>query len=284
MFIRKAYCQNWYPQKKEEIVKYLSPQKEKVNAQLSFAVVPHAGWLYSGKVAGAVYSLLPDADTVIFVATNHTGLGGGISLFPEGKWEMPFGSVSTDGKFSKELLKHSKFLKEDVEAHCYEHAIEVQLPFLQVLNPQTKIIPIEMRDYRLESCRDIGQAIAKTIRELLKKNPKNKFSVIASTDMTHCGEPYGQFPPEKMSADDFARSQDKIAIEQILKMNSERLLEVVKENEITMCGSGPAAAIIETAKMLGANQTRLVAYSTSADVSGKESEIAVGYAGILISS
>lgn len=288
MFRRKAYCQNWYPSAPEEVAKYLSPKKGlpnpkgKIETALSFAIVPHAGWIYSGKVAGTVYSSLTAADTVIFVATNHTGLGPASSLFPQGDWETPLGSVPVEETFSRELLKRSNFLKPDLEAHLYEHAIEVQLPFVQTLNPETKIVPIEMRDYRLEVCKEIGAAIAQTMTQLMNNNPQRTFAVIASSDMTHCGERYGQTPPQTISPKDFARKQDQQAIDQILNMDSEGLLRVVKEKNITMCGSGPAAVVIESAKIMGARKGELMAYATSADVSDKDSDMAVGYAGIVI--
>lgn len=279
---RKPYCPNWYPEQAEKIQEYLSASKEKIEATFSFAIAPHAGWIYSGKVAGMVYSSLALVDTTIFLATNHTGLGTASSLFPSGIWEMPLGTVAIDENFSKELLSCSKVLKPDIEAHLYEHAIEVQIPFLQVLNPKTKIVPIEMRDYHLEICKEIGQSISQVIQKIWKKNPGASFAIIASTDMTHCGENYGQLPPKHLSPDVFARQQDKMAIEQILNLNPEGLLNKVKEQNITMCGSGPAAAVIQTAKELGANKGELLAYSTSADVTGKDAEMAVGYAGILI--
>lgn len=282
MNVRKPYCHNWYPQKLDEIKLYLDNSKEKVQGSVSCAIVPHAGWIYSGKVAGTVYSQLQECDTIVFVATNHTGLGTGTDLFSTGIWEMPLGTVTVDDQFSAELLMHSNFLKANINAHIYEHAIEVQLPFIQALNSKTKIVPIEMRDYRLEVCQDLGKAIVKSINELLKKNPKEKFCIIASTDMTHCGLPYGQIPPTPMSSDEFAKKQDQIAIERMLDLDSKGLLKIVKENQITMCGSGPAATVIESAHLLGAKKTQLTAYSTSTEVSGKNSEIAVGYAGIII--
>jgi AmmeMemoRadiSam system protein B len=158
----------------------------------------------------------------------------------------------------------------------------VQIPFLEVQNPGTKIVPIEMRDYRLETCMDIAHAIARAVDETCKKNPGKKISAVASSDMTHCGNIYGQIPPSKMSAGQFARRQDEKAIEQMLNLNPEKLLEVVRKNSLTMCGSGPAAAVLEAARNLGAARGELAEYSTSADVSGKDSEMAVGYAGIVI--
>lgn len=280
--LRNSYLANkgWYPQKKEEILQYLAPRQVAAKA-LSFAMVPHAGWLYSGKTAASVYSSLPSTDIAIFLATNHTGLGAPTSIFPEGKWKMPLGELEVERLTVETLLKNSGTLKLDREAHLYEHAIEVQLPFLQVLQPQAKIVAIEMRDYRIATCKEVARALAKTIETITAKNPERKFWVIASSDMTHCGESYGQTPPGKMSPDEFARKQDSLAIEKMQELDAEGLLQTVKKNSITMCGSGPAAVVIETAKMLGAKKGELLSYATSAEVSGKDSDLAVGYAGMV---
>lgn len=280
--IRKPYCQGWYPETLDKVKGFISSGKEKTDEKIILGIVPHAGWFYSGKVAGIVYGSISKVDTIIFTATNHTGEGPPSSLFPAGLWQTPFGEIQVDSDFSERLLKTSKTLQTDVQAHIYEHAIEVQLPFLSALYPEAKIVPIEMRDYRIETCREIGHSIAKVIEQMTKKFPNKKYAVIASSDMSHCGKRYGQIPPQNMTPNRFAKEQDQVAIEQILKLNSEKLLKVVKENKITMCGSGPAATVIETAGKLGIQKTKLLDYKTSADVSGEDTDLAVGYAGILI--
>lgn len=279
--IRKAYCKNWYPADREAVLKYFEPGGKKADSSLFFAVVPHAGWVYSGRIAGAVYSAMPKADTVIFLGTNHTGRGAPTSLFPEGDWEMPMGKISVDQEFAADLLKQSRELKSDVLAHLYEHAIEVQLPFLQAAGPGTKIVPIEMQDYRMSVCKDVAQAVAKTIEERLRENPKSRFCVAASTDMTHCGQAYGQLPKEGLSPGEFARRQDQSAVQEMLALNPEGLAKVVAEKHVTLCGLGPAAAVLEAARLLGARRAHLMGYATSTDVAGPESDLAVGYAGIL---
>lgn len=195
---------------------------------------------------------------------------------------MPMGTVGIASDFSDSLLKVCKDIQPDVDAHLYEHAIEVQIPFLQTLNPNVQIVPIEMRDYRLEVCHAIARSLSETIRSYLKLSPNHRICVIASSDMTHCGEQYGQIPPDRMTAAEFARVQDALAIEQMLQLDTAGLLETVKEKKITMCGSGPAAVVLETAKNLGTKKTSLLGYATSSDRTGKESGYAVGYAGLLI--
>jgi AmmeMemoRadiSam system protein B len=187
-----------------------------------------------------------------------------------------------DQDFSLLFLKNSLTVKPDTEAHRNEHAIEVQLPFLQVLNPAIRIVPIEMKDYRYETCLDVGSAIAKSLEKELGAHPNKRFAVIASSDMTHCGFRYGQPAGEGLYPGQFARKQDELAIREILDMNPENLLKVVEEKKITMCGPGPAAAVMVAAKAVGAATSRLLGYKTSADVTGADSDTAVGYAGILI--
>ena len=282
MPLRKAYCSQWYPETLDEIKKSFTNPSLKSKKQFFFALAPHAGWIYSGKIAGKVYSQISQADTVIILGTNHTGLGTPTSLFSEGEWEMPLGPIKIASEFSLELLQNSKEIKADTEAHLYEHAIEVQIPFLQAISPNAKIVPIEMRDYRLEVCKEIAWSLAKTLAETIKKNPDQNFCVISSSDMTHCGQNYGQEVPKKISASGFAEKQDRMAIEEILQINPENLLKVVEEQNITMCGAGPTAVMLETAKLLGAKNAELLGYATSSDLTGKKSEFAVGYAGVMI--
>lgn len=282
MPLRKAYCTQWYPETLDEIKKYFYTPSLKSKEQFSFALAPHAGWIYSGKVAGKVYSQISNADIVIIFATNHTGLGSPTSLFAKGEWDMPLGPIKIASEFSQNLLENSSLINADIQAHLYEHAIEVQIPFLQAIHPNAKIVPIEMKDYRLEVCKEIAYSVAKTIDQTVKKNPNQSFCVIASSDMTHCGQNYGQEVPKNLTASEFAQTQDKMAIEEILQIVPEKLLQIVEKKNITMCGAGPTAAMLECAKLLGAKKAKLLGYATSNDVTGKKSEFAVGYAGVLI--
>lgn len=286
MSTRRSHCPTWYPHKTEEIKRYIPaslPADKSPAAPLSFGIAPHAGWVYSGNVAGSVYSSLFAADTAIIIATNHTGMGKPSSVYPKGSWQMPLGPVPVDEECAGLMIESSERLEPDTEAHAYEHAIEVQVPFLQILCPGIRIVPIEMMDYQVETCLDIAGGIVRAIESTLKVRPGHRFSVIASTDMTHCGMAYGQMPPDKTSPHDFATRQDRMAIEQILSLEPGKLLEVVRSKNITMCGSGPAAVVMQVAKSLGSRKGRLIQYATSADVSGRDSDITVGYAGIVFS-
>lgn len=283
MSLRKPFCPLWYPRRPEDVAAYLDKAAEKSGAPVTAALVPHAGWAYSGKIAGKAYSLLPQADVFAFVAVNHRGLGPGVSVYARGEWETPLGTLAVEDKFCTELMKRSEIFTDDVLAHRFEHSIEVQVPFVLALNPRARLVPISMRDYRPETCRALGLALAEAVRIFQEKNPGKNIAVLASSDLSHCGPRYEQIPPEGMTADGYAREQDKKALDAILNLDAESLRRAVVAQNVTICGLGPAAAVMETAKQLGLNKTKLAAYGTSADVSGKDSEDVVGYAGVLIS-
>lgn len=278
--IRKAICAGtWYPREKKEIEKYLDlkAKKEKVIG----CVCPHAGWVYSGKVAGAVYSRINfsgiNQPFFVLIGPNHTGIGASASIMTKGEWEMPLGKIKIAEELANLILEKSQVLDEDNEAHLQEHSLEVQIPFIQYFFPQAEIVPISLSDYRLSTCQDIGQAIAQAIS---KEQPVPRVCqgseeraksvvIVASTDMTH-------YEPQKI-----AEKKDKLAIDKILELNPEGLLEAVKKEDISMCGSGPTAVVLFAAKKLGVKSAQLVLYQTSGNVTGDYSAV-VGYAGIII--
>lgn len=262
--IRKAlYASTWYPVSVKEVKKYfdLSLKPQKAVACIS----PHAGWIYSGKTAGKVFSSLLPADTYILIGPNHSGSGASTSLFSEGGWELPLGTLSIDEDITKRLMKESEFLENDIRAHVREHSLEVLCPFIQVTNPRAKIVPIIMRDHDREICSDIGRSIAKAVKSF----PDKKVILVTSSDMTH-------YEPANL-----ARILDDSAIDEIINLNPEALLRVVERKGISMCGSGPAAAVLYASQQLGAQKATLVDYSHSGEVTGDNSSV-VSYAGIII--
>ncbi|MCJ7645361.1 AmmeMemoRadiSam system protein B [bacterium] len=227
-------------------------------------MAPHAGYLYSGKVAGAVYSKINLPDTIIIIGPNHTGIGAEIAIMSEGEWEMPNGRVEIDSSLAKELLSEAGDLaQEDKEAHLREHSLEVQLPFIQYFKTDFTIVPICMRDQRVSTCRELGKAIARVIKS------KTPCLIVASSDMTH-----------RESQKD-AERKDRLAIDKILKLDAEGLLKTVIDEDISMCGPGPTATMIFACKELGAKRSELVLYNTSAEATGDYSAV-VGYAGIIV--
>ena len=228
------------------------------------AVCPHAGYIYSGPVAGAVISRSKLRDVFVILGPNHTGRGVPFSIMTEGSWLTPLGKVKINSELAAEILASSSFLREDTEAHLYEHSIEVQLPFLQYFKPDLTFVPLVLSAGLGEVYKEIGQAIAQAIKKTGKKT-----IIIASSDMTHY-EPH-----------ESAKRKDSQAIETILSLNEDELLRRVEELHITMCGYAPVTAMLVAAKQLGAKEAELVKYQTSAETSGDYSSV-VGYAGIII--
>ncbi|HEX9896603.1 MAG TPA: MEMO1 family protein [Dehalococcoidales bacterium] len=224
---------------------------------------PHAGFVYSGPVVGAVVSRVKPADTYIIMGPSHTGMGASFSIMTEGSWRTPLGEVEIDSTLAKQILVGSTYLKEDILAHVEEHAIEVQLPFIQYFGKDFKFVPIILQHATGAIYKNIGKSIARAIKESGKQ-----VVIVASGDMTH-------YESQKS-----ARAKDMRAIEAMLRLDAEELLTRVHEINITMCGYAPAAVLIFAAKELGAEKVELVKYQTSGDISGDFSSV-VGYAGII---
>ncbi len=226
-------------------------------------VSPHAGYIYSGPVAGAVISRIKFKDTFIIMGPNHTGLGKPLSIMTEGVWKTPLGEVEIDSELGKKILAISSHLQEDHVAHLREHSIEVQLPFLQYFK-SFKVVPIVFAYSTGAIYKEIGREIARAIREL-----NRKVVIIASSDMTH------------YESQESAQRKDNQAIEAILDLDADELLKRVDELNISMCGYAPVVSLISAAKELGATGAELVRYQTSGDTTGDYTSV-VGYAGIII--
>ncbi len=262
---------------RNQVASYLVQGLERKQAIAVLA--PHAGLMYSGPVAGAVYSTVAIPDAVILIGPNHTGLGAPVSLMAEGTWETPLGSVAIDTALAKDILARSAHVRSDTLAHLREHSLEVQLPFLQYLKPEFTFVPIQMLDVRLETCLELGRAVAGAIREYrsaidegrrMKDEAKQGgVLLVASSDMSH----YEQAA--------VAKEKDFKAIDAILRLDPEGLYRAIRSYDITMCGFGPATAVLTAAKLLGASRAELVKYANSGDVSGDYDQV-VGYAGIVI--
>ena len=235
-------------------------KKEKVIGLVS----PHAGLIYSGAVAGAVYSTLDFPETFVLIGPNHTGLGAQISLMESGEWEIPTGVFQIDERISYRIAMDVPIVTKDSQAHLFEHSLEVQLPFIAYFSKNIKIVPIVMLSASINECRMLGEGIAKAV-----KVTGYPVVVVASSDMSH-------YVP-----DDVARRKDRKAIDKILSLDPEGLYEIVLKEKISMCGYIPVTTMIFAAKALGAQLARLVKYSTSAEVSGDYDHV-VGYAGIVL--
>ncbi|MCX8026972.1 MAG: AmmeMemoRadiSam system protein B [Thermodesulfovibrionales bacterium] len=247
---------------KKQIQRYVTDEKDKTDVKA--IVSPHAGYIFSGSVAGAVYSRINFPDTFIILSPNHTGLGAMVSVFSEGIWDIPLHNFEIDEDLAKSILKKNAICKSDFNAHLYEHSIEVQLPFIAYFSKSVRIVPITIMKLPLKECIALGKDIANAIKESGKK-----VVVVASSDMSH------------YVTDEVARNLDNLAIQEILNLNEKGLYDVVSNKNISMCGVIPVTTTIACAKELGANQTTLVKYATSAEVSGDYRHV-VGYAGIMM--
>lgn len=227
-------------------------------------VAPHAGFKYSGDVAGSVYSRLEIPETVLLLGPNHTGMGERISLMAKGTWSMPFGDLEIDSGLAQALLAESPHIFDSAPAHLSEHSIETQLPFLQYFREDFKFVPICLQRLSLEECRSLSEAISraaeKTGRDIL---------IVASSDMTHY-ETHAS-----------AEAKDRKAIERILKLDPEGLRATVEANAISMCGVNPVTVMLMAAKDMGATQAELANYMTSGETTGDFDSV-VGYAGMLV--
>lgn len=227
-------------------------------------VSPHAGFVYSGYVAGAVFSKIKFTDTFILIGPNHRGVGRPLSITTGGSWKMPLGEVQIDSGLAKAILTASDGLEEDTLAHRYEHSLEVQVPFLQYFKPDVKIVPIVLAQAAPQVYQGIGRAIAGTL-----KSRGEAVVIVASSDMTHY-EPH-----------ESAKAKDKMAIDAILGLDADELVRRIGKYDISMCGYAPVISLIAAAIEMGAGKAELVKYQTSGDTSGDYASV-VGYAGIII--
>lgn len=241
---------------------YLSPAEQTIPA--TGCVVPHAGYIYSGHVAGAVFARLNIPRRCVVLCPNHTGMGQPLAIMSSGAWETPLGNVSIDSPLAEALKKRFPLLTEDADAHRAEHAAEVELPFLQAKSPNFSFVPIALGTGKFDVLEDVGQAIADVV-----KTEAEPVLIIASSDMNH------------YENDKITRVKDHKAIDRILALDVRGLFDVVMNEDISMCGFGPTVAMLTAAKCLGANSAELVKYATSGDISG-DRDMVVGYAGVVV--
>lgn len=247
---------------RRDIHQYVSVSGNKIHA--IGCVAPHAGYMYSGHVAGAVYARLELPKRFIILCPNHTGVGEPLAIMSEGSWKTPLGNVQIDSELAKALMARFPLISEDELAHRAEHALEVQLPFLQELAGTFQFVPIAVGTARFDALSALGITMADVIQQ-----DAGRVLIVASSDMNH-------YEP-----DDRTRVKDHKAIEKILALDPKGLYETVRDEDISMCGFGPAVAMLTAANRLGAKTAQLIKYATSGDVSGDRDAV-VGYAGIAV--
>ena len=227
-------------------------------------VVPHAGWMYSGAVAGETYTQVEVPRLVVLLGPNHTGLGAAGAVMAEGAWRFPGGTVPIAGDLAGALLAACPELQADIAAHLREHALEVQIPFLNRRQPTLQIVPITLGRTDPGFCRAVGEAVGGAVAGW-----PEPVLVVDSTDLNH-------YESQAVS-----NRKDRLAIDAILALDPERLWRTVRQHDISMCGIGPTQALLWAAPALGVRTARLVRYATSGDVSGDITRV-VGYAGVVL--
>ena len=262
-----AVAGQFYPANPQELTHLIrkftatDPAAEKV--RVGACLVPHAGYIYSGGVAGAVFSRIRLPKKIVVLGVRHSPPGADLAILSEGAWRTPLGDAPVDAGLAWCVKDACQRLHEDSEAHSREHSLEVELPFLQVLDPGFEFVPVAVGTLRYADLRELGMALARVIQE-----SGEEILIVTSSDMNHYEE------------DDVTRVKDAKAIEKMVALDAPGLYDVCREERISMCGLGPAVAMLTAMKVLGAERGELVRYATSGDVSGDRDSV-VGYAGMI---
>ena len=227
-------------------------------------LVPHAGYIYSGSVAGEVYRRLDIPRRVILLGPRHFPRGAPLAILSDGAWQTPLGMAPIDHLLAEKIVRAFPLLREDAVAHSTEHSLEVQLPFLQRAVPSFAFVPIVIGPAKWETLEGLGHALAAVIGE-----EREPVLLIASSDMNH------------YESDAVTRVKDRKAIEQILVLDARKLFDSVHEEKISMCGYAAAVAVLVAARELGASRSELIQYATSGETNGDMQNV-VGYAGMIV--
>jgi hypothetical protein len=256
----------FYPDRPDQVDRDLSRLIPDVRPKVTprALVVPHAGWTYSGRVAGQVYGRVALPRLAVLLGPNHTGLGPPGSIMTRGYWAVPGSQVPIATVLGEAIRAAAGVLEEDQLAHAREHALEVHLPFLLRLRPDVAFVPITLMRTDLAFCEEVGSAVASVVGSY-----PEPVALISSTDLNH-------YDSQVVS-----NRKDRLAIDGILSLEPERLQRTVRENRISMCGIAPTTALLVALHELGAGSAELVRYETSGDVSGDYDRV-VGYCGIII--
>ncbi|MBU0945591.1 MAG: AmmeMemoRadiSam system protein B [Proteobacteria bacterium] len=228
------------------------------------AVSPHAGYMYSGAVAAETLGSIVIPETVVLLGPNHTGQGTPVSL-STATWDMPMGKVPVDQDFANALLTETSYIEKDELAHCYEHSLEVQIPFLQMAQPRLSIVPIAISHISYSVLDEIGLALAEVIKRAGKE-----VLIVASSDMTH------------YESREAVYKKDHYVLKKLADMDPDMLYRAVTGHHISMCGIMPVTVALIAALELGATKTELIRYTDSGEITGDTDQV-VGYAGVVIS-
>ena len=232
-------------------------------------IVPHAGYIYSGLTAAKVFASVTIPGLVVILAPNHTGVvaaAAGVSLWEAGAFQTPLGEVTVDADVAQALIEISRgTVAVDHDAHRDEHAIEVELPFLQMLRADVRIVPLVIAWDQWEPARLLGEMLARLVQAA-----DEPVLLLASSDLNH------------YESAAVSEKKDEMALGAVRRLDGQDLLARCRRERISMCGRAPAAVVLAAARALGASQAQVVDYRHSGWVSGDNGRV-VGYAGVLIS-
>lgn len=233
------------------------------NEKIFGMVSPHAGYMYSGAVAAHGYYDLSSSkfESALILGPNHYGLGSEVALMDKGSWETPLGKVEIDSEVAQSIHQNCDIISIDESAHSRDHCIEVQLPLLQYIKGQFKIVPIILINQGKNTCKKLGTDIYESIKD-------RNLIPIASSDLTH------------YEANNLAYEKDKLLISAILSLDIEKFYSVLISFNVTACGYGAIATVMEISKRMGATKGKLLKYATSGDIAGDNKSV-VGYSSIL---
>lgn len=249
----------------QELRACLANVEEKAEAPTLLAMAPHAGWVYSGAVAGATIGRANLAPTVILLGPNHTGMGKPLAVWPRGRWFFPGGWLNVDEELAALLIEREPLFQDDRAAHLREHSLEVLAPFLAAVNPEMTIVPIAVSQPDVETLLAVGKTVGRLLRAF-----ERPVSLVVSSDMSH------------FVSQDEAQELDGRALDPALALNPALFHQTVRQGGISMCGVLPMTLALAAAIELGAQHTEITGYATSGEVNGDFSRV-VGYAGMLVS-
>jgi len=267
---RPAVAGTFYPGSAgqlRQMVEGMLAQVEASPAPAVAAIAPHAGLIYSGPCAAHVWKRIDIPEVVVILCPNHTGVAdspGGASAWGRGAFQTPLGAVPVAEDFVSSVEERCSLLRHDPIAHLREHAIEVELPFLQTLAPGVKLAPIVIAWDRWEPSLELATALAEAAAAV-----PGTVLFVASSDMTHY---------ESAAS---AERKDRLALEAVQRLDGESLLGVCHREGVTMCGRAPSAIVLETARQLGATGAQVVDYRHSGWVTGDDASV-VAYAGVVV--
>jgi AmmeMemoRadiSam system protein B len=261
-----AVSGRFYPSNPAELTalirEYTKVENEGALLKAKACLVPHAGYVYSGHVAGAVYGRVSIPKKILVLGVRHYPHGENAAILSRGAWRTPLGDAPIDEPLAEALRAACPLLREDSEAHSSEHSLEVQIPFLQVLQPGFTFVPIALGTVRFEDLVTVGEAIGHVIA-----TAGDEILLLTTSDLNH------------YENDVTTRAKDHKAIDRILALDPRGLYDTCRNEEISMCGLGPAVAMLTALQSLGTTRAELVRHATSGDVSGDFSAV-VGYAGM----